>query len=582
MNRKEPEFVLYLSIVIIWSVYLSIRATYVPPVFDEATTFFTYIATGEIFPFSNYPSANNHIFNTLGAWFFYQVLPPSLLSLRMLSLLSFPLFALAGYKLGKTFTLRRSRWLLWTLLFGVHFAIEFFAYSRGYAWSFTALLWVLYLGKVYQKSPSKKVLIQFLCWITLGLGFNLNTLPFAVIALMWLYYIQGWFTLRNSFFVAIFGLLPLGFFTYYGFYLKQHDQLYFGDSGNWFETTIPSLSEAFFSSASSGAYALFIVWLIIAFAAIVYSFKFLPLHKISLSIFSLFGSIVALTLLYYVYRVNLPQDRVALILYFLLAVSVPTAVEHMKVGFLSTLFALATGLITVPFLFQFNVNSSSNLGWRYEQVPIEFLEKLNGENSLSSSISSHYLMAKSYQLQQHLYFPDLPNIQSKRDTHYTTDYVIRPMGKTSEYFRKRYILVNNDDNTQKALWKLRTKNWKLIDSTEFTFEHTYKEFLPIYTFHKDSMKSDWSKVIIHFTGETWSLKPIFFSTTTHYGEMTKHQSIPFYPEGRKRIIETFSYPINSNEDFTKIDLFFHNSNKIEWNNVKYKIEVYSHQQNKLK
>lgn len=582
MNRKEPEFVLYLSIVIIWSVYLSIRATYVPPVFDEATTFFTYIATGEVIPFSNYPSANNHIFNTLGTWFFYQILPHSLIGLRVLSLFSFPLFALAAYKLGKTLLLRRSRWLLWILLFGIHFAIEFFAYSRGYAWSFTAMLWVLYLGTVYQKSPSKKVLLQFLAWLALGLGFNLNVLPFAALAILWLFYIQGWFTLRNSFIVGVLGLIPLSFFTYYGFYLKQHNQLYFGESGNWFETTIPSLSEAFFSSASSGAYALFIAWLLIAFTTIFYSFKFIPLHKVSLSIFSLFGSIIGLTLLYYVYGVNLPQDRVALILYFLIAVSVPTAVEHMKVGFLSTLFALATGLITIPFLFQFNVTSSSNKGWQYEQVPIAFLEKMNTEASQSSSISSHYLMAKSYQLQQHLYFPDLPNIQSKRDTHYTTDYVIRPMGKTSEYFRKRYALLKKDDDTQKALWKLRTKNWKPIDSTEFSFEHTYNEYLPIYTFYKDSMKSDWSKIIIHFTGETWSLKPVFFSSTTHFNKQTKHRSIPFYPEGRKRITETFSYPINSTEDFTKIDLFFHNANKIELNNVKYKIEVFSHQQNKLK
>ena len=582
MNRKEPEFVLYLSFVIIWSVYLSIRAASVPPVFDEATTFFTYINSGEIFPFFNYPSANNHIFNTIGTWFFYQLFPSSLLSLRLLSLLSFPLYALAGYKLGKTMRLKRSRWLLWILLFGLHFAIEFFAYSRGYAWSFTALLWTLYLGSVFQNHPSKKVLIQLFFWLIICLGFNLNTLPFALLTFIWLFYAQGQFTLKNSFITFSLGLLPFSFFTYYAFYLKQNDQLYYGESGHWFETTIPSLSEAFFSSGSTGAYALFVAWLIIAFFTVVYSFKFTHFKKISLAIFSLFGSIIGLSLLYFLFDINLPQDRVALTLYFLLAVSVPTAVENLKVGFFSTLLALSTGLITLPFLFQFNVDSSSNIGWSYEQVPFEFLEKLHEDKSQFSSVSSHYLIANSYELQKHIYFPDLPNIQAKRDTHYTTDYVIRPTGKTSEYFRSRYVLLMNNEATQKALWKLRTKNWQLESREEITFEHTHKEYLPIYTLHKDSLKSDWGKVMVHFSWETMSPKPIFFSSTTHLGQKSWYNSTPFYPEGRKRVVEIFSQTVNASEAFDKIDFFFHNSNKIELYNVKYKIEVYSHQQNKLK
>src|SRR5688572_21344921 len=82
-------------------VYLVLRVLLVPPVHDEAATFTHYIQQGQWMPYSAHWDANNHILNSFLSGLVFKVFGNGLLQLRIISLLSFILFAVYVYKIGR-------------------------------------------------------------------------------------------------------------------------------------------------------------------------------------------------------------------------------------------------------------------------------------------------------------------------------------------------------------------------------------------------------------------------------------------------------------------------------------------------
>ena len=579
MKRRDSESVLYFSLSVLWFLYLAIRAWKVPPVYDEVTTFFLYILPGEFLPFYSYPSANNHWLYSLGTWIFYQWLPSSLFSLRILSLLSFPLYARAVFLLGKRLGQRRARWMLWALLLGLHFPLEFFAYARGYAWGLTAMVWALYFAHDYLSSAKRNSLIGFLLSLVLGVSFNLNLIPLLGLALVWVFWVRPKDSLKNIILVVAFAVLPLLFYIRYSWFLKTQGELYYGVKGFWTHSTLPTLSEALFSSASTGAHWLFSIWILVALATLLLGLRKQRIKAPSFEVFGFFGTWIGLTILFFVWDVNLPQDRTALFIFFLLIISDAFSIDSLKRGFLNTLLSLSTGLLAVTLFFQFSTEASSFTLWKKEQVPRAFLKRISEDSMRSPSVSAHYLTAHSYALQRHLYYPESPPIIGLRDTAYSTDFVIRETSRTSRFFRKNYSLVANDIPTQKALWRLRAHEWEIMETDTVKEPEIATEFLPIHTLEADSTRPGWHKLIVRYSWEYHSKQPIYFAIQkTGKQGVQIFESIPIFPTKGNKQESTLSYPFLMDSTHTNIKFFFHNPARATLSQTRYDWELYNHPQ----
>lgn len=577
MKRKNPESVFFLLLSLFWFLYLAFRAWKVPPVYDEVTTFFLYVLPGDFLPFSSYPSANNHWLHSAGTWLFYQMLPPSLFSLRILSLLSFPLYALGVFYLGQKIQRKRGRWTLWILMMGLHFPLEFFAYSRGYAWGLASMVWAIFYAHRMSDNASRHNTIGFFLSLVIGVSFNLNLMPLLGLGLVWIYYTHPKESIANSIWIAALGVLPLLFYTRYSWYLRESGELYYGTEGFWTHSTVPTLSEALFSSASSGSYWLFTVWILVALVALVLGLRSLHWKKIPFELFGFLGSFVGLTALYLIWGIHLPQDRTALFILFLLIVSVAFSIDRMKAGFLSTLLSLNTSLLAVTFFFQWSLEASSFTLWKKEQVPVRFLEEIVKDPMESPSVSAHYLTAHSYALQRHLYHPDSPPIIGLKDTAFSTDFVIREMGRTSRFFRRNYQLVADDPATGKTLWKLRAHQWQPIENGQLNLGNTSGEYMNIYTWERDSADDGWHKLIVNYQWKTSSKQPLYFSVQklSDTGRQT-FESIPIFPTKGNLQQSTLAYPFLLDSSHAKVNFFFHNPGGLTLDQTEYDWVVFNH------
>ena len=71
---KPFELPVYLALSTALCIYTALRAIHVPPIHDEAATFFFYIQRGSFLPFEAHWDAANHILNTGLATLSYNLL----------------------------------------------------------------------------------------------------------------------------------------------------------------------------------------------------------------------------------------------------------------------------------------------------------------------------------------------------------------------------------------------------------------------------------------------------------------------------------------------------------------------------
>ena len=143
MQKKNFVYVYLFAATAIW-IYLMLRAWFVPPVHDEAATFFHYINHGEYNPGKALWDANNHILNSFLSPYIIKVLGINAFTIRLANLLFFPVYAWFLYRLALQLRTARARFLLLFMGLTIHGFIEYFAYSRGYGMSMALLTGALY------------------------------------------------------------------------------------------------------------------------------------------------------------------------------------------------------------------------------------------------------------------------------------------------------------------------------------------------------------------------------------------------------------------------------------------------------
>jgi hypothetical protein len=221
-------------------------------VFDEATTFFNYIQSGNFLPGTAFWSANNHFLNSLLAYLSFQAFGMEEWVLRLPNLLVFPLAAWFGFRLIGQLQNPFLKWWALILFFSSHYLLEFFAYTRGYGLMLCFLLGSLVYLQKLNTAFSARSFWWFWSCLSLALLANISCLPLAgLMALFGALKVyqskdRSW-PIKLTYYLAL--ALSLSYAIWMSLALKAHGQLYYGGEKGFIEDSLSSLNQALLGSA---------------------------------------------------------------------------------------------------------------------------------------------------------------------------------------------------------------------------------------------------------------------------------------------------------------------------------------------
>jgi MFS family permease len=384
---------LYVVLSVLVSVYLTLRAMYVPLVHDEIATFFYYIQQIDVNPLAGAnPDANNHILNSLLGGISHKYLGYSAFSIRLPNLLSFIFYAFFLWKIGQFLS---NKWTQITfyvsLLFAVYF-VQFFALSRGYGMSLAFLFGAFYYCiSLYEKASARNVALGLLFMI-MAVFSNMSLLPpVLLLAIVMLVLFLRKFKSYNSL-KSYSWIIPSLFFWVIGMYyaiiisfkMKNEGSLYYGELEGFWDITVKSqLLMLFENDTILPQVLLFIgvLMLLIVYFNLVYKFKFRSLFNQHFFFFYLLvGSIIGIQLMAIILHVNYPEDRVGMYL-------IPLFIGSFCFG-VDALPEKRINLILIPFIvFPFHFLATLNIDksslWQVEYIPERFYETIKNTKTNS-------------------------------------------------------------------------------------------------------------------------------------------------------------------------------------------------------
>lgn len=384
-------------------VYLCLRAIYAPLVFDEATTFFTYVKSGEFIPGLAYWSANNHYLNSLLTYLAYNLGGMDEWLLRLPNLLAFPLFAWFTYRIIRGFLSTPVPWLLTLAIFGCHYLLEFFAYSRGYGLSLTFMMGALFYLREFYIAKKTKYLPGFLLCLTLMLLANLSALPLAgLLVVSMVLLLSGRRHSRQQLMLySALAVLPLTFGAWAIFSLRAEGQLYYGGENGFWTDSVRSLQLVFFNTQH---WLLDLLFLSLALALVAGLWPTLKRikrlqHNIYLlwPTFLFFSIFLFYPLAHYTLGIKFPFDR-ALLYWILLGFIAFGALAEVwwRMGRkYNWLLLLPLMVFPLSFPFKVSLNQSSTDNWSREQIPDRFYSTL-ANSKQNHTVGGSYLQGPQW------------------------------------------------------------------------------------------------------------------------------------------------------------------------------------------
>lgn len=372
----------------IW-VYLLIRAISVPFVFDEISTFFWYIQTGEFLPWLSKWDANNHFLNSALSYYCYKFFGLSEFSLRLPNLLFAPLMFYSIYKISGEFRNRLIAWIFILSLSCNHFFIEYLALARGYGLSMSLLMASIWFLIQLIKNDSIKYYVLSLLSVLLYLSANLTLVysaSFTLIIILFNLIIWNHEHLKSLFvktvLLIVLGFVPLIGSVFYLFELKSLELLYYGITGSFWHVTLESLA---FNSVGSNSmispivvFTLFVLTSIVGFYKLSKSKTVLELMNPGFVFFFLlmfnFTMVISLN---YLMDIKYPEDRIGLFFIPLFLGSFLFMLDYAvnQTGS-KKLITIAIPLFYLPVFFILNLNLSYTVYWKDAGVPKRFIDKV--------------------------------------------------------------------------------------------------------------------------------------------------------------------------------------------------------------
>jgi hypothetical protein len=412
-------------------IYLVLRAALVPPVHDEAATFMHYIQRNEWIPYQAHWDANNHILNSFLSAQFFKIFGQRLISLRLASLLFFPVYVIYTYKISLVL---KNKWvrigMLWGML-GVHNLMEYFAYSRGYAMSMALILAAIFYLINYLQNFQLKKLWPFYIFSCLALVSNLtlfNTVLIlnGVVFCSFVLYNRQWLFKLLYLFL---GAVPMFAVALLTFEMKRRGLLYYGSNKGFYEVTVWSLVMLIYDNWQPLVAQFFILLsalsvIFLGVAAFPGGIKKTVFSNRWLFAFLFIGNILATLLLQVLLKVNYPEDRTAMYFYFFLVLFFSFALD--AVPFKKARY-LAFIWMVFPLHFFININTTHSSYWWYEHLPQSFYREIEtraGKEPEKISVGGYVLMDMIWAYYNHQTGGRLNDIQTDDYPSFYYDYLL--------------------------------------------------------------------------------------------------------------------------------------------------------------
>lgn len=471
-SLKKTE-VTSISIFLLVSLYLAIRAFLVPLVHDEAATFFHYIQKGEFLPPHAHWDANNHLLNSLLSYFSYLLFGSSEFSLRLSNLIFFPIFFFFVYRISNLLRNPILKWTFFSTFIFAHNFIEYFALSRGYGMSMALLFAsIYYVFQVLKKGELKYYILSTLL-ISLAISANLTLVNSGILISS----ILGFHIVLNHkeskvhhsikaiIIILVSGIIPIIMAGKLLLQFKAKGLLYYGTLEGFWELTVRSLVKLIIGQESWMAeviIAFFSIAIVVLFLYQIFKSPSLKaLWKAEFIFFYLLiGNFAAVMIMSYLLQVNFPEDRTGLYFFpffmgsliFLLD-SVWERMNH----YMRPLLLLSFLFFPIHFLMSLNISHSSF--WKMELIPQRFYDtiledkNINGENP---SIGAYQIRTLCFAYQNYSHGGELNQIQSSQYPELISDYQIVDLSKHEEWL-EYYELIDEEPISNLSLLKRKTK-----------------------------------------------------------------------------------------------------------------------------
>jgi hypothetical protein len=387
IHLSEKQILLLLFF-FLW-IYACLRAILIPVAHDEVATFFYYVHTGKFLPFNSHWDTNNHFLNSLLTWISYRVFGSSLFALRLPNLLFMPLFFFYCYKIASEI---RHPFLRWTFLLSLclaHSFVEFFGISRGYGISMALLFGSAWYLMCFIKTNRTVYITPCLLFIMLGTYSNLalvNTY-FIIVFLIFIYAVGNdkRFAGKDRKVLVplfVFGVLPILFFGLILIRMKLQGGLWAGSANGLWNATVKTLIRLIMNS-DPAIFGYFVVFYFILSCALFiilvirrWQEKFFQ-HSSMVFFYLLAGNLIAVTILGYVFKINWPEDRIALYFFPFFVGTIVFLVDQpkaLKKAHLNILLVIPLLFLPVQFFLRLNLTNLSF--YISDNIPHRFYDKV--------------------------------------------------------------------------------------------------------------------------------------------------------------------------------------------------------------
>jgi hypothetical protein len=281
------------------------------------------------------------------------------------------------------------RWAFILALLFAHGFTEFFAYTRGYGMSMALLAGAVWHLMEAFRSNRVKNFVWTMVFITLAQSANLTLISSAIIMIILLYFKiiitankePAVYSSLKSLIILNLGIIPLVFFSYVSFIMKEKNLLYYGSATGFWDITVNTQLGFIFSLKTEYtailATVLSVISLLLFFRLLWNKDQFKKLDNPHFIFFYLFSaSLISVFLLNAIFHVNYPEDRTGMYLYFYLPGALVFLLDRIKFKgqFLYLIVLLPLLLIPVDFIFSMNLARASV--WPIDKIPHRFYDKV--------------------------------------------------------------------------------------------------------------------------------------------------------------------------------------------------------------
>jgi hypothetical protein len=572
-------------------VYLILRALYVTVCNDEAATYLTYISEGDFIPYYNLRiwSANNHVLNTMLSWLSIEVFGLSDFSLRLPNVLSFIVYAWFSIKLLQHISSTYVRVIGLFLLFGAHYFIEFFAYSRGYGLGNAALLGSIYFTLVYLKHGVYKNMWWALLFMGLAVLANLNLL---ITSILWLCYLfvsdfhLARLKLRWPFYVTSFFALFL--FTNYAFQLKEESALYYGQE-EFIGSFWSIISKVFYVHTFTALYFSLVVGSILVGLMVHKTVVNRSLNHPGAMLLALFlGNVFAAFFMHLLIDVIYPSERTILHWYilFVLALIFTEDLFHrrMKNVWIGSLALLALSVVSMSAQ-HLSLHSSLDYYWAKEQIPESFYEQITRktDKSLPTISVQNGFYTRWFFFQNHKYPSRVqlfaqPLLENEAIT--VADFAILDLENVPQK-TEWFDTLQYDQHSRMTLVKRRLGVEEIkIDESQAQITATNEEFNNLLSADVSAVRGSSIGITINFAGSAQGdkLQGVLFVAVTdsannqlYYQQLDLFEGI--YMNGERKMNPTIliqELPGNA----TELNVYFWNTFSQQIEMVKSRVELF--------